>query len=517
MKRPYPPTPEHHDWRRYPTRVQGGGQDSLPLEGEVRVLPRSLPLIRTPLLFLLVFLLVVLTSIFLAWRLGNRHIAKALLYIQPFSEVTVGTKVEGDASLRREMDMLRGSVLHMKTLDRIGIETLYPDIGAGLKGEALPFWVELSHGLKSRLFRSPPLASPMATAEERRQWLLDSALRRFRGALKIRREGVSSFITLGFRHTDRRMAIAVLSEFLKVYQESRQRLYPLRQTRPLRLKLEIQRSRLRAFDRRIARFVRKSSMQNRMNANAQTARGEELVNKIHETEQALARLETKLENLRRNDQSAHPPAPLNPAVLAGMRETLMNLEQSREHIRALPYSSRRDLVEIEDKIKSLKAFLHQRQSAGTQMESMEVETQRLQREITALRSQLETLNQQQDSESFRLQQLEMAALWQPLEGMQKGQNGPGFSLALTAQQARQLESLRRRREEVSRAHSATLARWKEIEQVNRARRRMLETVRVLQPPEYAGPETRWSILLALLSLPLGLLLAIGVDRLPGRR
>ena len=514
MKHPHRSAPGHDDWRRNPLSVPGRFQGPLTLEGEVRVIPRSRPLIRTPWLFLLVFLLVVLTSIFLAWRLGHRHSAEAKVYIQLSSEATAESQAVGDASLRREMDMLQGSVLHMKTLDRIGIETLYPDIGAGLKGEALPFWVELSHGLKVRLFRS---SRHVSLAEERRQWLLDSALRRFRGALRIRGEGGSSFITLGFRHTDRRMAIAALSEFLKVYQESRQGLYPLRQTRPLRLKLEIQRSRLRAFDSLIARFVRKSSLQNRMEAAAHTPRGDELANKIRETRQALTRLETKLENLRRSHQTTHPPAPLNPAVLAGMRETLMKLEGTREHIRALPYSSRRDLVEIEDKIKSLKAFLYQRQAASTKTESMEVEIQRLQREITALRSQLETLNQQRDSESVRLQQLEIAALWQPLEDMQKGQNGPEFPLALTAQQARKLETLRRSREKVSQAHSATLASWKEIEQVNRARQQMLGTVRVLQPSEYAGPETRWSILLALLSLPLGLLLAIGVDRLPWRR
>jgi len=525
MNYPNRPAPEHDDRRRFPTRIHPRAHVPIILEGEAKVIPPSVPLIRTPWLFLLVFLLVVLTSVFLAFRLGNRYLAEARLYVLPNPVPNVESVSEGDASLRREMDMLKSRWLSKKTLDRMGIEALYPDIGSSIQGGRLPLWVELSRKMQTRLFRGSPPVSPAALADERRQWLLDTALRRFRGALTVRQEGASAFITLGFRHNNRDLSVIVLGEFLKVYQAARQRLYAPRQARPLQLKLEIQRSRLETLDSRIAAIVRKSARQQPSHATAaQTVRGDELANKIRETQKALARLEKKLEARRGGTKQVNPPkpkaaatpTPLDPIVLAGMRETLLNLEKTREQILALPHTTRKDLAPIEDKIKSLKNFLSRRQPAGANVEPVDAETQRLQREITAVRGQLEALNQERDTESGQLQ-LEFAALWQQLEGMQKEQNALEAHLALTAQLARQLDALRREREAASQTHTATLAQWNEIERVNRVRRQTLESVRVPQAPLDAGADTRWTFLLSLLSVPLGLLLAVLIDRLPWRR
>ncbi|MFM8444261.1 MAG: hypothetical protein ACKN9W_13115 [Methylococcus sp.] len=489
------------------------------------VLPRFTPLIRTPWLFLLVFLLVVLTSIFLASRLGNRHIAEAFLSVQTHPETNLGLPAEEDVNPAREVDRLRGRLIALKTLDRIGIDTLYPDIGAAIQGKPLPLWVELSHQLNHRLFHGSPPESVEAQAEEHRQWLLESAVRRFRGALSVRLEGNSSRILLGYRHHDRDRAIAALGEFLKVYQEARQRLYAPRQARRLRLKLAIQRSRLEALDLRIASIIREASMQKQVGATAaQTAREDELGNKIRKTQQALGRLEEKLRTLRGGDQPAHPseptaasrPSSMDPAALAGMRETLMNLERMREQIRARPYTSGQGLGEIEDKIKSLKNFLHRHEAAKTRVESVEAETLRLQREIAALHGQLEVFNQQREKESDR-QKLEFTALRQQLEAMQKEPNALEIYFALTPEEARQIKTLRREREELRQTHTVSLAQWDEIERVNRTRRQRLDRVRVLQPPEETGSEKRWAILLSLLSVPLGLLMAILMDRLPWRR
>jgi len=133
-----------------------------------------------------------------------------------------------------------------------------------------------------------------------------------------------------------------------------------------------------------------------------------------------------------------------------------------------------------------------------------------------LRGQLEALNQARDTESGQLQ-LEFAALWQQLEGMQKEQNALEAHLALTAQQTRQLDALRREREAVAQTHTALLAQWNEIERINRVRRQALESVRVLQAPLDVGADTRWTLLFSLLSVPLGLLMAVLIDRLPWRR
>ena len=525
MNYPNRPTPARDDGRRFPSRIHPRVHVPIILEGEVVVIPPSAPLIRTPWLFLLVFLLVVLTSVFLAFRLGNRQLAEARLYVLSNPVPNVESVTEGDASVRREIDMLKSRLLSKRTLDRIGIEALYPDIGSLIQGGRLPLWVELSRKMKTRLFRGPSPESPEALADERRQWLLDTALRRFRGALTVRQEGASAFITLGYRHDDRDMTVAVLGEFLKVYQEARQRLYAPRQARTLQVKLELQRSRLETLDSRIAAVVRKSSQQKRAHATAaQIARGDELANKIRETQQALARLEKKLESRRGGAKQVNPPkprvtpppTPLDPVVLAGMRETLLNLEKTREQILAAPHTTRKDLVVIDDKIKSLKNFLSRRQPVGPSVEPVDAETQRLQREITALRGQLEALNQARDTESGQLQ-LEFAALWQQLEGMQKEQNALEAHLALTAQQTRQLDALRREREAVAQTHTALLAQWNEIERINRVRRQALESVRVLQAPLDVGADTRWTLLFSLLSVPLGLLMAVLIDRLPWRR
>lgn len=522
---PNRPAPEHDDRQRFPTRIHQQAHVPITLEGEAVVIPRSTPLIRTPWLFLLVFLLVVLTSVFLAFRLGNRYLAEARLYVLPNPVPNMGSVSEGETSMRREMDMLKSRWLSKRTLDRLTIEAVYPDIGSSIQSGRLPFWVELSRKLQTRLFRASPPESPAALVDERRQWLLDTGLRRFRGALTVRREGASAFITLAYRHNNRDMPVIVLGELLKVYQAARQRLYAPRQARPLQQKLEIQRARLETLDSRIAAIVRKSARQQPSHATAaQTTRGDELANKIRETQQALARLEKKLEARRGGTKQVNPPKPklatpqppMDPVVLAGMRETLLNLEKTREQILALPHTTRKDLAAIEDKIKSLKNFLSRRQPSGANVEPVDAETQRLQREIIALRGQLETLNQERDTESGQLQ-LEFAALWQQLEGMQKEQNALEAHLALTTQQARQLDALRREREAASQTHTASLAQWNEIEQVNRVRRQALESVRVLQAPLDAGADTRWTLLLSLFSVPLGLLLAVLIDRLPWRR
>ena len=421
--------------------------------------------------------------------------------LQQGSNVSHTLETVWNKNVTTELELIESPAIRQKTVESIGLSVLYPDIGSKIRLEQPPLWMKLGISLKKLFPGHDPQSSEEKILADRNLRLKENAMNRFQHSLKIAVTDDGNVITIYFRHQDRLIATAALRILLKAYLKSRCDIHAPEDAKPYEIQLRQSGETLRSIENRIEELGQNGDVSLLMEKKKSLIRQRDAMSaSIQETQQSLQAVESKLESKRdllKNAKShvASNALPADPAVLLKMRETLADLETTRTMLLGKPGLLDQDLRDIEGKIASLKAFLKRNESprsgsaepsGGKAGDDEDKELIKLSNEAVNLRKRLDSKQRDYD---FIVAQLESStALEKRLNGLMAEKDAASQNLA-----------------EYSK-------RLQEINAINEVRRQAEKNIKIIQAPRTAHLDTALSGIIILLSIPLGLLMALLIDR-----
>jgi uncharacterized protein involved in exopolysaccharide biosynthesis len=324
------------------------------------------------------------------------QLGREYLYRPEVGEAKALNPMDVLKAINGEIEILNSRDLKQRIVERMGVEAIYPELGA--RADA-PDWLaefkaSLAQGIRRLL---SPNREPAATAGKPVFTTEDAAVNRLQEAIDVKGVKDSSIIHLSFEHQDPQRAVAVLAALIDAFMDKRVNIYSGQREQFFEEQLREYEGRLSRAEAALQAFEQSNDV---FDVEEQTRlllrRSVELEAAVRESDTRVREVTDKIGVVSRAGTSIFSLAPvfsneeLEQARLAGQELLKLRMRQTEVLGKYAPNS--RPVAAVEEEIERVKSFLEEQRSIGRKRLDLELRTLTTRRD--ALQADLDTVRRE---------------------------------------------------------------------------------------------------------------------------